>query len=32
MDVVYLATLAICAALTMALYEFCDLLQRGDQS
>ncbi len=32
MDAVYLAILAVCAALIAALYEFCDALPRGDRS
>lgn len=31
MDAVYLAILAVCAALTAGLYEFCDLLLKGDR-
>jgi hypothetical protein len=31
MDAVYLAAFAVMAGLTLALLEFCDLLQKGDQ-
>lgn len=32
MDTIFLASFAVIAALTLALVEFCDALQKGDKS
>lgn len=32
MDTIFLAAFAVMAALTLALVEFCDVLQKGDKS
>jgi hypothetical protein len=32
MDTIFLASFVVMAALTLALVEFCDALQKGDQS